>query len=52
MLASIIGISVMGETSDLIEGRGDGSSPSEAHFGRWESIGTDRNISDSSSFNN
>jgi len=34
-------ISVMRETSDLIEKYGDGSSPSEAHCGGWEGLGKD-----------
>jgi len=34
-------ISVMRETSDLIEKCGDGSSPSEAHCGGWEGLGKD-----------
>ncbi|MEA2006261.1 MAG: hypothetical protein U9O50_08420 [Acidobacteriota bacterium] len=29
------------ETSDLIEKRSDGSSPSEAHCGGWEGLGKD-----------
>ncbi|MBE0460472.1 MAG: hypothetical protein IBX60_02390 [Candidatus Aminicenantes bacterium] len=36
-----ISISVMRETSDLIEKYGDGSSPSEAHCGGWEGLGKD-----------
>jgi len=34
-------ISVMRETSDLIEKYGNGSSPSEAHCGGWEGLGKD-----------
>ncbi|MEA2005703.1 MAG: hypothetical protein U9O50_05535 [Acidobacteriota bacterium] len=34
-------ISVMRETSDLIEKYGDGSSLSEAHCGGWEGLGND-----------
>jgi len=34
-------ISVMRETSDLIEKCGDGSSPSKAHCGGWEGLGKD-----------
>jgi len=36
-----ISISVMRETSDLIEKCGDGSSSSEAHCGGWEGLGKD-----------
>jgi len=36
-----ISISVMRETSDLIEKCGDGSYPSEAHCGGWEGLGKD-----------
>jgi len=36
-----ISISVIRETSDLIEKYGDGSSPSEAHCGGWEGLGKD-----------
>jgi len=36
-----ISISVIRETSDLIEECGDGSSPSEAHCGGWEGLGKD-----------
>jgi len=36
-----ISISVMRETSDVIEKCGDGSSPSEAHCGGWEALGKD-----------
>jgi len=36
-----ISISVMRETSDLIEKCGAGSSPSEAHCGGWEGLGKD-----------
>jgi len=36
-----ISISVMRETSDLIEKCSDGSSPSEAHCGGWEGLGKD-----------
>jgi len=39
-----ISISVMGETSDLIEKCSDGSSPSEAHCGGWEGLGKDGGI--------
>ncbi|MDH4218654.1 MAG: hypothetical protein OEZ52_05520 [Candidatus Aminicenantes bacterium] len=35
----IISISVMRETSDLIEECGDDSSASEAHCGGWEGLG-------------
>ncbi len=34
-------ISMMRETSDLIEVRGDGSSASEAHCAGWEGLGKD-----------
>ncbi|MEA2004801.1 MAG: hypothetical protein U9O50_00815 [Acidobacteriota bacterium] len=36
-----ISISVMRETSDVIEKCGDGSSPFEAHCGGWEGFGRD-----------
>ncbi len=37
-LFGIISIFAMGEISDLIEECGDGSSPSEAHYGEWEGL--------------